>query len=166
MTVRELAERPGPSASRRAAMAGNKKPGPKTLCTPKMVRALSAEIKRGASIKAACGAAGIDSKSLRDWRANAEKGIEPYASIFPPLKKALSAAVGQAEMRVYAGKMGWQASARWLESISPNPWRRTDRREVHDGVQPIPVDMNLGAELLRKMIGFAGKPGVPGLGVN
>jgi len=67
MTVRELAERTGPSASRRAAMADNRKPGPKTLCTPKMVRALSAEIKRGASIEAACGAVGIAKSTLGTW---------------------------------------------------------------------------------------------------
>jgi len=45
-------------------MASNKKPGSKTLCTPEMVRALSDEIERGASIKAACGAVGIDSATL------------------------------------------------------------------------------------------------------
>jgi len=150
-------ERPG-------GKKGDGKPGPKTLCTPAMVRLLAKGIQAGASLEAACGAAGIDAKSLRDWRENAEKGIEPYASILPPLKKAMACAVGQAETRVFAGKMGWQASARWLESMKPAVWRRTEAHAIQGGDKPIKVDMDMGQELLRKMLAFAVKPGVPGVG--
>ena len=47
-----------------------------------------------------------------------------------PLKRARHEAIGNAEQRVYEGKTGWQAAARWLESIYPKQWRRTQRREI------------------------------------
>jgi len=135
-------------------------------CSAKLVAEIGRKIVAGASMKSAAGSVGIDYSTLKRWQAWEREGKEPFAALCAPLKKARAEAIMKAEQRVYAGKMGWQAAARWLESISPNPWRRTERREVHGGVQPIPVDMNLGAELLRKMIGFAGKPGVPGLAQN
>ena len=140
------------------------RPGPETLCTEKVCRSLATEIKKGSSIKAACGARGIEPKSLRDWRAKAEQGVEPYASIFPPLKKALASAMSRAEQRVYAGRKGWQSSARWLESMKPKPWRRTEQVKHGGGGEPIPVNVNLASELLGKVLEAALKPGVPGVG--
>jgi len=49
-----------------------------------------------------------------------------------------------------------------LKGANPEKYReRADVTHRGDKEHPIPVDMDLGAELLRKMIGFAGKPGVP-----
>ena len=141
-----------------------KKPGPKTLCTPKMVRALSAEIERGASIESACGAVGIDRSTLTKWLQKAEEKVEPYLTTVTPLKRALATAVRHAEQRIFAGEQRWESSARWLESMRPDPWRRTERHEHEGGGKPIPVDMNLGTELLQKIIAAAQKPGVPGIG--
>jgi len=117
---------------KRRPREGDGKPGPKTLCTPAMVRQLAGNIERGMSLEAACGAEGISDGTLRHWRAKAEEGVEPYASILAPLKRSMAGAVGQAETRVFAGRMGWQASARWLESMKPDIWRRTERREVNE----------------------------------
>ena len=54
-----------------------------------------------------------------------------------------------------------------LKGINPEKYReRADVTHRGDKEQPIPVDMDLGAELLRKVIGFAGKPGAPGMEVD
>ena len=47
-----------------------------------------------------------------------------------PLKRARYEAIANAEQRVYSGESGWQAAAKWLESIYPEQWRRTQRREI------------------------------------
>ena len=48
-----------------------------------------------------------------------------------------------------------------------NPEKFRERSVTHQGGgEPIEVDVNLGAELLRKVIEAAGKPGVPGVGVD
>lgn len=167
---RRPSRRRGGRRGRREKKPVKGKPGPETLCTPKLVRSLSAKILRGRSIEAACGAVGIDAKSLRDWEEKADAGTEPYASILPTLKRALAEAKGVAEERVYAGEGGWQSSARWLESIKPEIWRRTERRELEGGAKPINVNVNLasemlaqGKELLGKVLAAALKPGVPGV---
>ena len=164
MTVRELAERTGPSASRRAAIAANTKPGPKARCKPELVLAIAAEIEQGASIEAACGAVGIAKSTLGTWRRKADEGVEPYVAILTPLKRALHVAVLTAARQVYAGRTGWQASARWLESMKPDPWRRTEGRELAGAEgKPIEVDIHLGEKLMREAIEAGKLPGVPGL---
>jgi len=134
-------------------------------CTPEIVAAICRHVLGGASMRSAAGSVGIDYSTLKRWQAWEREGKEPFAALCAPLKKARSEAIVKAEQRVYEGKMGWQAAARWLESISPNPWRRTERREeAGGGGPPVEVDVNLGAELLRKVIAASAKPGVPGLG--
>lgn len=110
-------------------MAG-KKPGPATLCEPKSVAAVAKHIEEGASLSAACGAEGVNHSTLDGWRKKAANGIEPYATIIKPLKRAIAIAVATAEKRVYRGGQFWQSSARWLESMRPGRWRRTEKREV------------------------------------
>ena len=51
-----------------------------------------------------------------------------------PLKRARYEAIGNAEQRAYSGESGWQAAARWLESIYPEQWQRSRRREISSQV--------------------------------
>ena len=48
----------------------------------------------------------------------------------PPLKRTRAEAIVKAERRVFEGMGRWQSSARWLESMDPDTWRRTERREI------------------------------------
>lgn len=110
-------------------MAG-KKPGPATLCEPKTVAAVAQHVEEGASLSAACGAEGVNHSTLDGWRKKAKDGVEPYATIVKPLKRAIAIAVCSAEKRVFGGQGQWQSSARWLESMRPGRWRRTEKREI------------------------------------
>ncbi|MEA3367713.1 MAG: hypothetical protein U9R68_06325, partial [Planctomycetota bacterium] len=111
-----------------------RKGGRPTKCTPKLIDTLVQELTAGASLSAACRAAGITPETRRQWEKRAEAGQEPYAGFLGPLKKAEGQAVAEAEKRVKAGKPGWQGSARWLESMKPDVWRRTDKHELqHSG---------------------------------
>jgi hypothetical protein len=52
-----------------------------------------------------------------------------------------------------------------LKGANPDKYRdRADVTHRGDKEHPIPVDMNMGQELLRKMLELAVKPGVPGIG--
>jgi len=134
-------------------------------CSAELVAEISREIVAGASMRSAAGSVGIDYSTLKRWQAWEREGREPFAALCAPLKKARAEAIGKAEQRLYAGKVGWQASARWLESMDPKQWRRSERQELTHRQPVIPaVDVNLGADLLRKMIEASDKPGVPGLG--
>jgi len=99
-------------------------------CTPEIVAEICRLVLGGASMKNAAGSVGITPTTLRRWQAWQREGKEPYASLCTPLKRARAEAIVTAEHRVYAGKVGWQSSARWLESIEPQTWRRTERREI------------------------------------
>ena len=101
-----------------------------TKCTPELIANLCQEIESGASIGAACGAVGISRRRLRVWKAKARRGLEPYRQRVRSLKRAFLTATRKAEQRVYAGKGTWQSLARWLESMEPEVWRRTERREI------------------------------------
>jgi len=99
-------------------------------CTPKLVAKLADDIREGASLKNAAEAVGISERQLRHWRTWADEGKEPYASLVPVLKKAIGEAKAKAERRIARGELRWESSARWLESIDPDQWRRTERRQV------------------------------------
>jgi len=99
-------------------------------CTPEIVAAICRHVLAGASMRSAAGSVGITYTTLKRWQAWQREGKEPYASLCAPLKRARAEAIVNAERRVYEGKAGWQASARWLESIEPRTWRRTERREI------------------------------------
>jgi len=94
------------------------------------VTRLAARIVQGVSLHTACECEGITQRTLSNWGRWHAEGREPYASLFPVLKRAKAQARATAEKRVFAGELQWQSSARWLESIDPDTWRRTERREV------------------------------------
>ena len=106
------------------------KTGRPTICNPEIVAEICRHVLNGVSMKTAAGSVGIDYSTLKRWRAWQREGKEPFAALCAPLKVAVAQARGKAEGRVYAGKAGWQASARWLESMDANLWRRTERREI------------------------------------
>ena len=101
-----------------------------TKCTPETIAKIGEMVSKGSSLRNAAGACGIGKRTLLLWREKAKKGIVPYKDIMRPLKRALAEARGMAEQRVYSGKGTWQSSARWLESLSPALWRRTERQIV------------------------------------
>ncbi len=93
-------------------------------CTPKLMAEISRHLLAGASMKSTAGSVGIDYSTLKRWLAWEREGKEPFATLCAPLKKARYRAIASAEQRIYEGKTGWQAAARWLESIDPEQWRR------------------------------------------
>ena len=90
------------------------KGGRPTRCTLELAEEIGSRVANGASIQAACGA--VD---------------EPYKGFTRILKRHLADAVAKAEVKVYGGKAGWQASARWLESIQRDRWCRMERQEIN-----------------------------------
>ena len=99
-------------------------------CTPEIVAAICQHVLAGASMRSAAGSVGIDYSTLKRWLAWQREGKEPYARLCAPLKKARAEAIVKAERRVFEGMGRWQSSARWLESMDPDTWRRTERREI------------------------------------
>ena len=104
------------------------KGGRPTRCTLELAEEIGSRVANGASIQAACGAVGIGSDLLSDWR---KRDDEPYKGFTRILKRHLADAVAKAEVKVYGGKAGWQASARWLESIQRDRWCRMERQEIN-----------------------------------
>jgi len=101
--------------------------GRPTRCSLELANKLGSLVVGGASIIAACGSTGISPTCLSKWKKRTD---EPYVGFISTLKVYFSAAVADAEAKVYGGAKGWQASARWLESMQRDRWCRTERREV------------------------------------
>jgi hypothetical protein len=149
---------PGPSLPRTG------RTGRPTKCTAALVARLCKAIREGSSLESACGVVGITSRRLRKWRELARQKVSPYTEFRPALKKAIAAAVGSAEAKVYAGKRGWQSSARWLESMYPKRWLRT-WQAAEPPFQPPQLPLladgrNLAAEYMAE---FGNRPSSPGL---
>jgi hypothetical protein len=134
-------------------------------CSTELMAEISRHLLAGASMKSTARSVGIDYSTLKRWLAWEGEGKEPFATLCAPLKKARYEAIGNAEQAGYEGKHGWQAKARWLESIYPEQWQRSRRTETthQGGGKPVPIDLDLGAALLRTMIEESARPGVPGL---
>ena len=101
--------------------------GRPTRCSLELAEKIGALVVDGASIVAACQVVGIGTDLLSDWK---KRPDEPYKGFTSTLRAYFAAAVADAEIKVYKGAKGWQASARWLESMQRDRWCRTERREV------------------------------------
>ena len=97
---------------------------------PELATAIGEKVIAGWSLAAAAEALGVNRTAIYDWLDKGKDGREPYATFADNLKKALAEARGKAEENIYRRVEQWQASARWLESMDPQTWRRTERREV------------------------------------
>lgn len=97
---------------------------------PELAAAIGEKVIAGWSLAAAAEALGVNRTAIYDWLNKGTDGREPYATFAVNLKRALAEARGKAEENIYRRVDQWQASARWLESMDPKTWRRTERREV------------------------------------
>ena len=97
---------------------------------PELAAAIGEKVIAGWSLAAAAEALGVNRTAIYDWLDKGTDGREPYATFANNLKRALAEARGRAEENIYRRVDQWQASARWLESMDPKTWRRTERREV------------------------------------
>ena len=99
---------------------------------PKLAEALGKKVMRGWSIASAAESLGVHRTTIYQWLDKGEgpQATKPYKGFADTLKKALGGARGLAEENIFGRVDNWQASARWLESIDPKTWRRTERREV------------------------------------
>jgi len=103
---------------------------------PELAEALGEKVMRGWSIASAAESLGVHRTTIYQWLAKGEgpEAGEPYKGFADSLKKALGAARGRAEETIYRRAEAWQAAARWLESMDPKTWRRTERREISSQV--------------------------------
>ena len=97
---------------------------------PELAEAIGEKVIAGWSLAAAAEAMGVNRTAIYNWLDKGTDGREPYAAFADTLKRALAEARGKAEENIYRRVDQWQASARWLESMDPKTWRRTERREV------------------------------------
>jgi len=139
--------------------------GRPTICTVALAEEIGERVVKGASILAACHAAGIAPQRLSDWAKKATEGKEPYTEFTDTLKRCLAEAVALAEMKIWCGGDGWQASARWLESMQRERWCRMERREVKDDRTPPALEINveLGVLLAAQGMELSAGPPAPGL---
>jgi len=139
--------------------------GRPTICDVALAEEIGERVVKGASIRAACHAAGIGPQRLSDWAKKAAEGKEPYTEFTDTLKRCLAEAVVLAEMKIWCGGDGWQASARWLESMQRERWYRMERRAVEErGEAPtVKVDVSLGVLLAKEVEKLSRIPPAPGL---
>ena len=126
------------------------------------------------SVTLAAEAANVSKRSHQRWK----KGDERYAQAFGVAKEQASqvledearrrAVEGVREPVYYEGAVCGHRQRYsdnllmfLLKANNPEKFRERSEATHQGGGEPIPVDMNLGAELLRKVIEAAGKPGVP-----
>ena len=94
-----------------------KKLGRPTKLTPATVNVLCACVGDGLTYKSACGAAGISTESLRNWR-------EEYPELATKLEKARETARATALREIKAaGAKDWRAHAEWLRLTFPEDYR-------------------------------------------
>jgi len=139
--------------------------GRPTICDVALAEEIGERVVKGASIRAACHAAGIGPQRLSDWAKKAAEGKEPYTEFTDTLKRCLAEAVVLAEMKIWCGGDGWQASARWLESMQRERWYRMERREVKEGgaVPALAINVSLGLLLAKQAMELSAGPPAPGL---
>jgi len=184
MTVRELAERKCPTKSPHKKEADPPSPrlrrtgGPEDEwagrgLSPKQ-RAFLEAFACGGSIRLAAEAAKVSRRNHCRWLKSDPKYAEAFEVARESAGQALEdearrrAVEGVREPVYYEGEVCGHRQ-RYSDNLlmfllkGANPEKYRDRSEVahQGGGVPIAVDVNLGAELMRKMIGFAGKPGVP-----
>jgi hypothetical protein len=110
----------------------------KRMLTPELADAVYNEIVQGATYPVACAMHGVQRRLGDMWREQGEKDFDAEvesvdAYWFEVMTQGRAHAVGQAEKYVYAGRDGWQASARWLEAISPDNWVRRQEMTGREG---------------------------------
>lgn len=105
------------------------------LLTEETREALLRMLRAGNYIETACRAAGITSKTFRNWRRAHREGqvsAIPYAKFFEDLDKAIAEGetthLNAIELAAKSGQ--WQAAAWVLERRHPRRWGRRDVIEV------------------------------------
>lgn len=110
-------------------MSTGKRGRPSKL-TPELQAELCNMLRAGATIDAACEAAGVNRAQFYRWIAKAEEGARPYAQFRDEAKKALAVAeVGLVAVIREASKQQWQAAAWLLERRFKSRWARNAQAE-------------------------------------
>lgn len=91
--------------------------------TPAIAERLVASLKSGQQRKAACAAAGIHPRTLRDWMARADAGDESLAALALDVGKAEADCESRAVASIQVqGREDWRALAWYLERRFPLQW--------------------------------------------
>lgn len=104
-----------------------------------------AALRKGCTIKHACGAAGIGEETLREWRARGSEGESPYAEFLPEFDQARAEGLAKLIVEV-AENEAWQAKAWILERTAPEDFRKRESTEV-TGADGGPLKLDLAALL-------------------
>lgn len=111
--------------------------GRPTKLTPLRQEAIIRLLRTGVTIETACGAAGINSGTYREWMAKGAEGREPYAAFAAAATRArdeqeayLADVIAQAAAPSEHGPGDWRAAAWLLERSRPTRWGRQTRTEL------------------------------------
>ena len=107
---------------------------PQMKLTPEVTERITRLIRLGNCRETAAAAAGISSRTLRNWCMWGADGREPYTEFCD----ALEAAEAEIEKNVViaviaAAKKDWKAAAWWLERRHPNRWRDKKPTAIVEG---------------------------------
>ncbi len=78
--------------------------GRRPKLTPNLTKQIADAIRRGAFLKTAAGAAGIDESTFHRWRRRGRKGERPYCQFCQQIEAAAARARSDAETRAYRDK--------------------------------------------------------------
>ncbi len=132
--------------------------------TPKLeaVRATILEwLRRGHYRKVACAKVRITERTLQNWIAKGEAGVEPYAAFVTDMAEAeadceneLLTAIRGAQPGI-PGQVGadvWTSRAWVMERRWPKRWRGSVRLTVHEEVESMTARLKSDAELYRRVV--------------
>jgi hypothetical protein len=100
-----------------------------TDLTSEMAKKLASSFRDGASVRVACGLAGIDPSTYYDWMARGRAGEPKFGEFHQLMKKARA----QPEIEAYQAirkafltdkDPDWKAAAKYIELKDPNRWKR------------------------------------------
>ena len=108
-----------------------KAPHPYKL-TPKVQTKIVRMIRRGSSWECAALSAGIDRRTLFNWRKRGQdEPSGPLYDFFSALESARAQGEAAALRLIHkAAKERWQAAAWWLERAFPDRWAPRQKREI------------------------------------
>jgi transposase-like protein len=107
------------------------KPGMPLALTPDMHKLLVSYIAAGNTVNFASRACGITRETFYQWRRKSRRGLEPYATLFRDVDKAVArAVVRNVTIVAKAAETNFRAATWWLERTVPQVYGRRDRVEL------------------------------------
>lgn len=118
----------------------------RVVLTPAIRDAIVNHIRDGGFERQACDFAGIDFVVFQQWKRWAQKGLEPYTSLFRDIQKTEQECLRESLAAVRAGHKEWKAAAWWISHRFPY-WREGN---LTDEVPPAPGMETLVSEVRKR----------------